>query len=165
MTGITALGGFASLASYRPYFIGLAGLVLAYSFFIPIWRKHRSETRHVNPFAVGRDEVSLTLATAAVLLLIFFPYLRGGSPAADQNFFEGKGSIVYINQLDSRITLNHGVIECLMPATTMEYDVAIPALLKGREAGEQVRFLLSPKGLHFAVVRIWPEEQKKKGRR
>ncbi|MBI2090674.1 MAG: hypothetical protein HYT78_18340 [Deltaproteobacteria bacterium] len=121
MTGITALGGFASLASYRPYFIGLAGLVLAYSFFIPIWRKHRSETRHVNPFAVGRDEVSLTLATAAVLLLIFFP--------------------------------------------TMEYDVAIPALLKGREAGEQVRFLLSPKGLHFAVVRIWPEEQKKKGRR
>ena len=128
-----------------------------------MWEKYRAGTRRINPFAVGRDEVVLTAATVTVLLLIFFPYLRGVTPAADRKFFEGRGSIVHLDRLESKITLNHGVIDCLMPATTMEYDVAVPALLQGRKAGEQVHFLLSPRGIDFVVVRIWREESKSMG--
>lgn len=165
MTGVAAFGGFAGLASYRPYFIALTGLLLVYSFLTPMRKKYRAGTRHVNPFAVGRDEVILTVATVTVLLLIFFPYLSGVTPAADRKFFEGRGSIVHLDRLESKITLDHRVIDCLMPATAMEYDVAIPALLQGRKAGEQVRFLLSPRGSDFVVVRIWSAEPKKSGGR
>ena len=138
---------------------------MVYSFFVPTWEKYRAGTRRVKPFAIGRDEVILALATPAILLLIYFPYLRGGSPSADRRFFEGKGSIVHINHSESKITLRHGVVDCLMPAMTMEYDLAVPALAQGRKPGEEVHFLVSPRGIDFAVVRIWPQEPKRNGRR
>lgn len=161
MTGVQAFGGFAGLASYRPYFIGLAGLSLIYSFFTIYRKKYRAGNAATKFLNFGRDEIILSVMTLLVLLLIFFPYLRGSSPAYGRNFFEGEGLIVHIDGRDSKITFSHGLIECLAPAMTMEYDVATPALLQGLKPGEKVRFLISPRGIDFAVVRIWREEPKK----
>lgn len=161
MTGVAAFGGFASLAIYRPQFIGLAGLALVYSFFTIYRKKYRAGKAEAKFLNFGRDEMVLSVMTLLILGMIFFPYFRGVSPEDDPRFFEGKGTIIHVDRRDGKLTLDHDMIECLMPAMTMEYDVTERGLLQNLKPGEQVRFLVSPREIDFVVVRIWREEAKK----
>jgi Cu/Ag efflux protein CusF len=98
-----------------------------------------------------------------VLAAIFFPYLRGVKPAAERTLFEGRGTIIHVDKREGKITLDHGIIECLMPAISMEYDVAASPMLQRFHAGDRVGFLLERQDIDLRLVRIWPEKEEKSG--
>lgn len=158
-SGIAALGALASLAIYRPYFIGLAGLALVYSLFTTFWKKYRGGTLHPKNYEFGKEEIVLLATTLLVFVLIFFPYLRGVTPGDSALTYEGNGFIIQMDQSEKRITLLHEAIQGLMPAMTMDYDVESPGLLEGLKSGDRVRFRLSPRGIDFVVVEIWKKGQ------
>ena len=62
--GISGFGALLSLAVYRPYFLGLAWISLAYAYFLTYRKKARGE----------RDRFLLWATTAVVVLLSAFPY-------------------------------------------------------------------------------------------
>jgi Cu/Ag efflux protein CusF len=160
---VAAFGGFAGLASYRSYFIGLAGLALIYLFFTTFWTKYSTGTGRAKFSEIGSDEIILTLVTVVVLATIFFPYLRGVKPAAERTLFEGRGIIIHVDKREGKITLDHGLIECLMPAISMEYDIVALSMLQGFQAGDRVGFLLEQHDVDLRLVRIWPEKEEKSG--
>ena len=157
-SGIAALGALASLAIYRPYFIGLAGLALVYSFFTTFWQKYRAGTLHPKNYDFGKDEIVLLTTTVLVFLAIFLPYLRGVTPGESGTTYEGKGLVIQVDEDDKKITLKHEEIQGLMPAMTMEYNVESSGLLQGLKPGGRVRFKLSSQGLEFVVVDISMEK-------
>lgn len=158
-SGIAALGALASLAIYRPYFIGLAGLALIYSFLTTFWEKYRTGTLHPKNYEFGKEEVVLAATTLLVFLVIFLPYLRGVTPGDSGRTYEGRGAIIQVDQSESRVTLEHEQIQELMVAMTMDYDVQPAELLRGLKSGDRVRFRLSSRGIDFAVVEIWREKK------
>ena len=158
-SGIAALGALASLAIYRPYFIGLTGLALVYSFLTTFWKKYRSGTLHPKNYEFGKEEIVLLTTTLLVFLAIFLPYMRGVAPGDSGRTYEGKGSIIQLDPSEKRITLKHEQIQELMPAMTMDYDVESPELLRGLKAGDRVRFRLSPQGIDFVVVEILKDKK------
>lgn len=159
-SGVAALGALASLVIYRPYFIGLAGLALVYSFFTTFWAKYRAGTLRPESYQCGKEEVALGATTLLVLLVIFLPYLRGVNPADGERLYEGSGAVLYVDESEKRITLQHGEIEKVMPAMTMDYDVEEAEMLSGLKPGEVVRFGLKPRGFDFVVVQLRKEGKK-----
>lgn len=157
-SGIAALGALASLAIYRPYFIGLAGLALVYSFFTTFLKKYRTGTLHPKNYEFGKEEIVLSVTTLLVFLAIFLPYLRGVTPGESGLTYEGKGLIIQVDESGRKVTLKHEEIRGLIPAMIMEYDVEAPGLLRGLKSGERVRFRLSPQGIEFVVVDVWREK-------
>ena len=158
-SGIAALGGLASLAIYRPYFIGLAGLALVYSFLTAFWEKYRAGSLHPKNYAFGKEEAVLAATTLLVFLAIWLPYLRGVAPGDSGRTYEGQGFILQLDQSEKRVTLKHEQIQELMPAMTMDYDVEPAELLRGLKSGDWVRFRLASRGIDFAVVEIWREKK------
>jgi Cu(I)/Ag(I) efflux system protein CusF len=157
-SGIAALGGLASLAIYRPYFIGLAGLALLYAFLTAFWEKYRAGTLRPGNYKFGREEIVLAATTLLVFLLISLPDLRGVKPG-DSRTYEGEGTVIQVDQEESKVTLRHEDVEGVVPAMTMDYEVETPELLRGLKAGDQVRFRLSPAGFEFVVVEIHREKK------
>lgn len=158
-SGIAALGALASLAIYRPYFIGLAGLALVYSFLTTFWEKYRTGTLHPKNYEFGKEEVVLAATTLLVFLLIFLPYLRGVEPTGGGRTYEGRGYVVHVDQEEKKVTLRHEDVEGVIPAMTMDYEVYSPELLQGLKAGDEVRFHLTPAGFEFVVVEIHREKK------
>ncbi|TAJ81182.1 copper-binding protein [bacterium] len=158
-SGFAALGALASLAIYRPYFIGLAGLALVYSFLTAFWKKYRSGTLHPKNYEFGKEEIVLLATTLLVFLAIWLPYLRGVAPGDSGRGYEGRGSILQVDQSEGKITLNHEEIKGLMSAMSMEYDVESSGLLEGLKSGDRIRFKLSPRGFDFVVVEISKEKK------
>ena len=68
----------------------------------------------------------------------------GRTPDASQqrsNRLEGRGVIRSINQKLPGVTIAHGPLPAMgWPAMTMEFRVSSPPVLRGRKAGERVRF-------------------------
>ena len=147
------------MAIYRPYFIGLAGLALVYSFLTTFWEKYRGGTLHPGNYEFGKEEVVLAATTLLVFLAIFLPYLRGVTPADSGRTYEGSGAILYLDREEKRITLQHGKIEALLAAMTMDYDVESAESLQGLKTGDVVHFRLSPRGFDFVVVEISKEKK------
>lgn len=158
-TGIVALGALASLAIYRPYFIGLAGLALIYAFLTAFWEKYRSGTLHPKNYEFGKVEIALVATTLLVFALILLPYLRGVSPG-DIRVYEGSGTVIQVDQEENRLTLQHWDVEDVLPAMTMDYEVESTELLDELKVGDRVRFRLKPRGFDFAVVEIRREKKR-----
>ncbi len=157
-SGIAAFGALASLAIYRPYFIGLAGLALVYSFFTTFWKKYRAGTLHPKNYDFGKEEIVLLVTTLLVFLAIWLPYLRGVAPGDSGRTYEGQGLVLQLDQGEKRVTLEHEQIQGLMPAMAMDYDVEPGELLRGLKSGDRVRFRLRSRGIDFAVVDISMEK-------
>ncbi len=156
-SGNAALGALVGLAIYRPYFIGLAGLALIYSFFTTFLKKHRSGTLHPKNYSFGKEEIVLSATTILVFLAIFFPYIKGVCPGQG-GAYEGEGLVIQVDQGEGKITLDHGKINGLVPAMSMEYGVEPSELLRGIRSGERVRFKLVSQGIEFVVVKISKKE-------
>ena len=68
----------------------------------------------------------------------------GRTPDAAQqrsNRLEGRGVIKSINQKMPSVTISHGPLPAIgRPAATIEFPVSGPSMLRGRKAGERIRF-------------------------
>jgi protein SCO1/2 len=87
------------------------------------------------------------LALAAVLGLCACDPMAGTA-------FDASGVVRAVRAEERSVTIEHGDIEGLMPAMTMSFDVADPALLDGIEPGQYVEFRLSRRGGKFAIVAL-----------
>ena len=101
----------------------------------------------------------LLATTVLVISAIFLPYMRGVTLGDSGRVYEGKGSIIQVDQSEKRITLNHEEIKDLLPAMTMNYDVESSELLRGLKSGDRVRFRLSSRGIDFVVVEVSQERK------
>ena len=101
----------------------------------------------------------LALTTLLVILAILFPNIRGITMAQSGASYDGRGSVVSVDEKGKKITLKHEEIIGLMPAMTMEFPVTSPELLNGVRQGDTVRFTLVPQGGDFVVERIVKEER------
>lgn len=110
-------------------------------------------------YELGKAEIVLGTTTLLVLLAIFLPYLRGVKPGDGGRTYEGRGSVIQLDQDEKRVTLSHGDVEGVIPAMTMDYDVESLELLQGLKPGDRVRFQLSPRGFDFVVVEILKEQK------
>jgi protein SCO1/2 len=71
--------------------------------------------------------------------------------------FEATGVVEDARPDLRQVVIDHEDIPGLMPAMTMSFDVADPALLEGVEPGQRVRFRLSFDGRVYRVLSIVPE--------
>lgn len=66
-----------------------------------------------------------------------------------------EGEIKKIDAAGAKLTLKHGELKSLgMPAMTMVFRVADPALLKDRKVGETIHFKAEKRGSGFVVTEI-----------
>lgn len=107
----------------------------------------------------------LTLFSAAVFLLT-----SAAAHAASEQVFpaqsalnqasaigHAEGTIVGVDTEHARITLKHGAIRGLgMPAMTMVFRVADPAMLVGVKPGDTVAFSLTRVDNFFTVTQLTP---------
>ncbi len=156
--GIAGLGALASLAIYRDYFIALALLSVAYSFFAAFQKKYKAGRLSLRNYRFGRDDILLLVTTVLVVLAISFPYIRGVTLAQSGASYDGRGSIVSLDEKRGKVTLKHEEIKGLMPAMTMEFPVKSPELLDGVRQGDTVRFTLTPDGADFVVEKVQKED-------
>lgn len=75
-------------------------------------------------------------------LLAIGLFALGCSSDAGESGYEAGGVVRGVRPEEGQITIEHGEIEGLMPAMTMSFDVAAPALLEGLTPGEYVEFHL-----------------------
>jgi protein SCO1/2 len=80
-----------------------------------------------------------------------FALACGGS--GDEGY-EGGGVVRGLRADEAQITIEHHEIEGLMPAMTMSFDVAAPALLDGLAEGDYVEFHLVREGEAFVIDAI-----------
>lgn len=67
------------------------------------------------------------------------------------------GEVRKVDKDAGKVTIKHGPIENLgMPAMTMVFQVADPALLEQVKAGDKIRFLADKVGGAFTVLRVEP---------
>ncbi len=85
---------------------------------------------------------------AAVLVLL--------CTACGSNEHHGVGIVKDARPDLRQVLLQHDDIPGLMPAMTMNFDVADPALLDGVAPGDQVRFTVQADGSHYRIVAIEP---------
>lgn len=156
--GIAGLGALASLAVYRDYFIALALVALGYSFFATVKKKYKAGTLNFRKYRFGRDDLLLLITTLLVVLTISFPYIRGVTLAQSGASYDGRGSVVSLDEKRGKVTLKHEEIKGLMPAMTMEFPVKSPELLDGVRQGDRVRFTLNFQGGEFVVEKISTED-------
>jgi Cu/Ag efflux protein CusF len=156
--GIAGLGALASLAVYRNYFIALALLALGYSLFTTFRKKYRAGTLTFRNYSFGRDDWLLLITTALVILAIFFPQIRAATLAESEATYEGKGSVVSLDEKAKRISVKHEEIKGLMPAMTMDFPVRSGEILDSLRPGNRVRFTLSAQGTDFVIENIEKEK-------
>ncbi|MGH2900419.1 MAG: SCO family protein, partial [Solirubrobacteraceae bacterium] len=67
---------------------------------------------------------------------------------------DGVGVVTDVRPDLRQILLDHEAIEGLMPAMTMNFDVADPALLAGISIGDRVRFAVEADAGHYRIVAL-----------
>ena len=85
--------------------------------------------------------------TAALAALVLLACGRGDT-------YPASGVVRGVRAEERQVTIEHGDIEGLMPAMTMSFDVADPALLAGLEPGQFVEFTLSRRDGKFEIVAL-----------
>lgn len=156
--GIAGLGALASLAVYRNYFIALALVALGYSFLTTFRTKYRTGTLSLTNYRFGRDEWLLVVTTALVSLAIYFPQIRAATLAESGTTYEGRGSVVNLDENAKTITLKHEEIKGLMPPMTMEFPLRSGETLNDVRTGDKVLFTLTPQGTDFIIEKIENEK-------
>jgi protein SCO1 len=68
--------------------------------------------------------------------------------------FPASGVVRGVRAEERQVTIEHGDIDGLMPAMTMSFDVADPALLAGLAPGQYVEFTLSRHDGKFEIVAL-----------
>src|SRR5262245_4350112 len=68
--------------------------------------------------------------------------------------FDASGIVRGVRAGERQIAIEHGDIAGLMPAMTMNFDVADPALLEGLSPGQYVEFRLSRRADRLEIVAI-----------
>ena len=72
--GISGFGALASVALYRPYFLGLTALSLGYSYLLTYRKRVREIRSGGGRYRPDRHELILWATTVLVILLALFPY-------------------------------------------------------------------------------------------
>ena len=157
--GVASIGALASWAIYRNYFIALALVALAYSFFVTFQKKYRAGLLSFKKYRFGQDDILLIITALLVILAIFSPYLRGVTVAQNGASHDGRGVVVSVDEKGKKIILKHEEIKGLMPAMAMEFPVKSVDILDGVREGDKVRFTLRPQGSDFVVEKIVKEEK------
>ena len=146
------------MAVYRNYFIALALLALGYSFFTTFRKKYRTGTLSLTNYRFGRDDWLLVVTTALVILAIYFPQIRAATLAESGTMYDGRGSVVTLDEKAKKITLKHEEIKGLMPAMTMEFPLRSGETLTNVRSGDKVLFTLTPQGTDFIIEKIEQEK-------
>jgi Cu(I)/Ag(I) efflux system protein CusF len=144
---------------YRNYFITLAILALGYSFFVTFRKKYRIGTLSLTNYTFARDDWLLLITTALVILAIIFPQIRAATFAENGTAYEGRGSVISLDEKAKKITLKHEKIRDLMPAMTMGFPVKSGEMLSNLRAGDKLRFTLTLQGTDFVIENIEKEER------
>lgn len=137
----------------------MALLALGYSFFATVKKKYKAGTLSFRKYRFGRDDLLLLITTLLVILTISFPNIRGVTLAQSGAGYDGRGSVIKVDEGSKKVTLKHDEIKGLMPAMTMEFPVKSANILQGIRAGDKIRFTLSPQGGDFIVEKIVKEEK------
>jgi protein SCO1/2 len=74
--------------------------------------------------------------------------------------YEGHGVVREVDPGQRQVVIEHGDIPGLMPAMTMSFDVADPALMTGLEPGQHVEFELRIDGRSYRIVGLRPEGER-----
>ena len=74
--------------------------------------------------------------------------------ACGPDTYDGRGVVRGVRAPERQVTIEHGAIADLMPAMTMSFDVADPALLAGVEPGQYVEFRIAKSGDRFEIVAL-----------
>jgi protein SCO1/2 len=85
---------------------------------------------------------ALALACACVLL------------ACGAETYDARGVVRGVRAQERQVTIEHGAIAGLMPAMTMSFDVADPALLAGVGPGQYVEFRVAKSGDRLEIVAL-----------
>ena len=111
--------------------------------------------------AKRRSSAPLALAVALAVGAIGAGCGSGGSaasPAAPaivpEGLYEFRGVVVALDRARALVEVNHEAIANLMPAMTMPYEVADPAILDGIAAGDRVRGTLRVDARGLVVVAL-----------
>ncbi|HRD85570.1 MAG TPA: copper-binding protein [Rubrivivax sp.] len=89
------------------------------------------------------------------LLVTRLMLIAAASMPAVAQATEVDGEVVKLDRAQSRLTLRHGEIRSLdMPAMTMVFRAAQPALLDGLNVGDRVRFAAAKVDGHYTVTAI-----------
>ena len=156
--GIAGLGALASLAAYRNYFIALALVALGYSFFTTFRKKYRTGTLRLTNYRLGRDDGLLLVTTALVIVAIYFPQIRAAILAESGPTYDGRGSVVSLDEKAKKITLKHEEIKGLMPPMTMGFFSKSGETLNNVRTGDKVLFTITPQGTDFIIEKIEKEK-------
>jgi len=146
------------LAAYRNYFIALALVALGYSFFITFRKKYRIGTLRLTNYRLDRDVGLLLVTTALVILAIYFPQIWAATLAESGTTYDGRGSVVSLDEKTNKITLKHEEIKGLMPPMTMEFSFRSGEILTNVRTGDKVLFTLTPQGTDFIIEKIEKEK-------
>ena len=68
--------------------------------------------------------------------------------------YDARGVVRGVHAQERQVTIEHGEIAGLMPAMTMSFDVADPALLAGVEPGQYVEFRIAKSGGRLEIVAL-----------
>ncbi len=68
--------------------------------------------------------------------------------------YDARGVVRGVRAQERQVTIEHGEIAGLMPAMTMSFDVADPALLAGVEPGQYVEFRIAKSGGRLEIVAL-----------
>ena len=93
---------------------------------------------------------------AARLLLLAPACLLMLAPACERGprLYDAEGSVTEVRADLRQVMIDHEDIPGLMPAMTMNFDVADPTLLEGLAAGDHIHFKLSHDGDSYRIVAI-----------
>ena len=105
-------------------------------------------------YRLGRDDGLLLVTTALVILAIYFPQIRAATLAEGGTTYDGRGSVVSLDENAKKITLKHEEIKGLMPAMTMEFPLRSGETLNNVRTGDKVLFTLTPQGTDFIIEKI-----------
>lgn len=86
---------------------------------------------------------------AALLALLLAPACERGP-----RLYDAEGTLGEVRADLRQVVIDHEDIPGLMPAMTMNFDVADPALLEGLSAGDHVHFKLAHDGASYRIVEI-----------
>ena len=84
--------------------------------------------------------------------------------ADDSDTWAGKGIVRGLLMEEKQVEIEHGDIDGLMPAMTMSFDVADPALLTGIREGMDVEFQLRRRGRAYEIFEMHPKGARPAGR-
>lgn len=109
-------------------------------------------------YRLGRDDGLLLVTTALIILAIYFPQIRAATLAESGTTYDGRGSVVSLDEKAKKITLKHEEIKGLMPPMTMEFPFRSGEILTNVRTGDKVLFTLTPQGTDFIIENIEKEK-------